>query len=290
MISLLLGIICAIVTAVALAWKWQLGVVRTGVSVATLGVAVALGVWAAPGLGTSSGAAQTALVGFATLVLAAGVLVFRFYRDPERTPPDDVDAVLSPADGQIVYVREFVDGALPASSKHGRNYTLRELTRTRLGYENGVVIGISLSFLDVHVTRSPIAGRVTAHERFRGEFASLRKFESIFQNERATVTLSADDGLELAVVHIASRLVRRIVANVREGEEVVAGQRIGVIRMGSQVDVVLPLDGTVRVSATVGDRVSAGTSIIALRKHRPPVRSRSVAGSADTSANLDASA
>jgi len=97
---------------------------------------------------------------------------------------------------------------------------------------------------------------------FPGRFGSLRRPEMVFENERTT-TLIAGDTLEVAVVQIASRLVRQIVSYVREGEDVSLGQRIGIIRLGSQVDVVLPDRRDLSVLVGEGDRVTAGTSVIA---------------------------
>jgi phosphatidylserine decarboxylase len=124
------------------------------------------------------------------------------------------------------------------------------------------VIGIAMSFLDVHVNRAPISGRVAVLRRFPGLFGSLRRPEMLFENERATVVIERGD-IQVAVVQIASRLVRRIVAYVEEGDDVAAGQRIGMIRFGSQVDLVLPLRDGLRVFAEPGDRVVAGETILA---------------------------
>jgi phosphatidylserine decarboxylase len=125
------------------------------------------------------------------------------------------------------------------------------------------VIGIAMNFLDVHVTRAPLSGRVELLEHFPGRFGSLRKPEMVFENERATTVISGSD-LQVVVVQIASRLVRQIVSFVGKGQIVSAGQRIGAIRFGSQVDLVLPLEAGLRVLVSPGDRVQAGTSVIAM--------------------------
>ena len=119
-----------------------------------------------------------------------------------------------------------------------------------------------MSFLDVHVNRAPIAGRAVVARHFPGPFGSLRRPEMVFENERATTVLERG-GLQVAVVQIASRLVRRIVTFVQEGTSWRAGQRIGVIRFGSQVDVVLPLRHGLVVVVKPGDRVVAGETTIA---------------------------
>jgi len=245
-----------------LAWKWQLGMRRTllglgGIAVVAAGAALALG----EALGLSSVA--RALLGAGLVFVGAfGTLVYRFYRDPERVAPDSDAMVVSPADGEIVYVKRSRDGRLPVASKHGASVALDELTHTVLHQRDAVVVGIAMSFLDVHVNRAPIAGRVVSSRHFPGRFGSLRRPEMVFENERTT-TLIAGGALEVAVVQIASRLVRQIVSYVREGDDVTLGQRIGIIRLGSQVDVVLPHRRDLCVLVGEGDRVTAGTTVIA---------------------------
>jgi phosphatidylserine decarboxylase len=190
------------------------------------------------------------------------VVLWRFYRDPDRTAPEREDVILSPADGEVVYVNRSRAGELPVATKEGRPYVLDELVRTPLQAEDATVVGIALSFLDVHVNRAPITGTVTFQERHPGSFASLKNPHAVFANERATTVLERP-GLEVAVVMIASRLVRRIVSYVRAGDGVTAGQRIGVIRFGSQVDVVLPAHAGVRVLVDPGQRLVAGETVVA---------------------------
>ncbi|MGY1642852.1 phosphatidylserine decarboxylase [Geodermatophilus sp. SYSU D00703] len=203
-----------------------------------------------------------ALVAAVTLALAAAVVLWRFFRDPERTAPEGEDIVVSPAEGQIIYVKRSADGQVPVSEKQGRSYRLDELVRTPLDVDEAIIIGIALSFLDVHVNRAPVGARVLAQRKFPGPFRSLKDPAAVFVNERATM-LFEHRGTQMAVVLIASRLVRRIVAFVREGDDVAIGQRIGVIRFGSQVDLVLPARGDVDVLVEPGQRVRAGETIVA---------------------------
>jgi phosphatidylserine decarboxylase len=256
----LTGALLAFATALPLAWKWRLGMLRAGSALAVMTfVAAGITATAGGGLGRFSMAATAYLL---TLVLAATAVAFRFYRDPEREPPGADDVIVSPADGEVLYIRESRGGSLPVSTKRGRPYSLRELTKTDFAHEDAVVVGIGLSLLDVHVNRAPMAGEVRLLRRFRGRFGSLRRPEMVFENERATVVLERGD-LEVAVVMIASRLVRRIVTWIAEGERVAIGQRIGIIRFGSQVDLVLPARDDLQMRVQVGDRLRAGESTIA---------------------------
>jgi phosphatidylserine decarboxylase len=257
------GVLLSLMTVVPLAWKWQLGAARVAIVVGALALAGGLLIGS---LGTALPSnlwVRTGAVWLITMAVASAILAYRFYRDPERETPKRSDAVVSPADGEVIYVRKAPRGLLPVSSKLGRNYTLQELTKTPLQSNDAVVIGIGMSFLDVHVNRAPIHGRVSFQRHFAGKFGSLRSPEMVFENERVTTVLE-QDSLQLAVVQIASRLVRQIVSFVSENQEVQAGQRIGVIRFGSQVDVVLPARDDVRVLVMPGQRVRAGESVLAL--------------------------
>jgi phosphatidylserine decarboxylase len=257
-----LGFALALALALPVARKWQLRLPGVIGSIA-LGAIAAGGIVEALRTGVGLSLVERVVV-VAALALAAScaMLAYRFFRDPERVPPEHGGAVVSPADGEVVYVREARAGALPVISKHGRSYTLRELTRTQLEFEDAVVIGIGMTFSDVHVNRAPIAGEVSLCRHFAGRFGSLRQPEMVFENERATTVLEGDS-LQVAVVQIASRLVRQIVSFVDAGQQVELGQRIGLIRFGSQVDVVLPLRPDVRVLVKPRDRVRAGESVIA---------------------------
>jgi len=257
-VAIAVGALLALATGLPLAWKWELGVGRCAAWLA--GIAVVAGV--VLGLAGVDGLAGAVVVWGVTLVLAAALVLWRFYRDPERTVPEGTDIVVSPADGQVIYIKRSEGGTVPASDKHGRAYELRELVRTPLDVHDAVIVGIALSFLDVHVNRAPVPGRVLLQKRFPGPFGSLKDPAAVFVNERATTVLE-HRGVQIAVVLIASRLVRRIVSYVREGEEVAIGQRIGVIRFGSQVDVVLPAHEGVRLFVHPGQRLRAGETVIA---------------------------
>jgi phosphatidylserine decarboxylase len=270
------GLVLALGVAVPLAWKWELGVVRVAAVVAALALLATAAVTALAA-GLAAPAQSVAGAGLA-LALATGILAYRFYRDPERTPPDvPEDAVVSPADGEVVYVRRSRGGVLPRATKHGRDHELVELTRTPLRSGEAIVIGIAMSFLDVHVNRAPIAGRVGARAHFPGRFGSLGRPEMIFENERATMVIERGRD-QVAMVQIASRLVRQIASYVDTGQQLVRGQRVGVIRLGSQVDLVLPARPGVEVRVAAGQRVRAGETVIAWLGPDRPVGDREPPG------------
>jgi phosphatidylserine decarboxylase len=259
----LIGALLAVATAIPLAWKWRLGVSRAALVVALLGLAIGTILFAVSDWLPASIALRTGLLWALTLAAALIITLYRFYRDPERKAPARADVIVSPADGEIIYVRKTRGGALPVTCKRGKNRMLLELTKTRLQTEDGIVVGIAMNFLDVHVNRAPISGRVSFQRHFPGQFGSLRLPEMIFENERMT-TLIENSELQIAVVQIASRLVRQIASFVQVGASVTQGQRIGVIRLGSQVDLVLPRREGLEVLVTPGARVRAGESLIAV--------------------------
>jgi phosphatidylserine decarboxylase len=261
----LLGLALSLATTLPLAWKWALGMRRTAVAVAALslsaGVLIAVLV---PSFRQSGGILLEAGANWLlTLMAAFALLAYRFFRDPERKVPVTPNVIVSPADGEVLYVRESRDGALPVSTKNGRSYALSELTKTPLQMSEASVIGIGMSFLDVHVNRAPIAGSIASQRHFRGMFGSLRHPEMVFHNERMTTIVQSKD-LQVAVIQIASRLVRQICSFVHESQHVELGQRIGMIRFGSQVDLVLPRRPGVRVTVKPGERVTAGQSVVAV--------------------------
>ena len=258
----LLGVALALATALPLAWKWELGVRRAAIAVIVAGAACSLLVIAARPALPDPLPPFLVVYGLTVAILTA-FLAYRFYRDPERTGPDRDDVVVSPADGLVIYVRRSAGGRVPVSAKHGREYTLEELTKTPLAAQEAVIVGIALSFLDVHVNRAPVAGRVVLQGHHKGVFRSLKHPESLLENERAT-TIIERDGKQVAVVLIASRLVRRIVSFVNAGERVACGQRIGAVRFGSQVDLVIPMEWASALCVGVGDRVTAGESVLAV--------------------------
>jgi phosphatidylserine decarboxylase len=174
-----------------------------------------------------------------------------FFRDPEREIPQQAGEVVSPADGKVTDVAQVSVGS-------GK--------RTR--------ISIFLSVFDVHVNRSPIAGTIQDVRYQRGKFLDARSELCADQNEQNIVTVEGD-GQRVIFKQIAGLLARRIVFNPKVGDRVERGQRVGLIKFGSRVDVLLETNSSVNVK--VGDRVLGGASVLA---HLPMSRELAAAGSA----------
>jgi len=160
-----------------------------------------------------------------------------FFRDPERAIPREAGAVVSPGDGKVT-----------------------DVATVSLGSEKQTRISIFLSVFDVHVNRSPIAGVVRDVRYQRGQFLNAMNQVSAEQNEQNIVTLEAD-GQKVVFKQIAGLLARRIVFHPKVGDRLGRGQRVGLIKFGSRVDVLL--DASARVSVKVGDRVKGGASVLA---------------------------
>ena len=182
------------------------------------------------------------LLGWIGLVLTAWCAYF--FRDPERVTPLRPGLVVSPADGRISAVEDVVPPA-------------------ELGLGDGVRerISIFMNVFDVHVNRSPVEGRILRVIYVPGKFVSADLDKASTDNERQAFVIEAPDGAKLGVVQIAGLVARRIVKFVGEGTDVQAGERIGLIRFGSRVDVYLP-EGK-RGFVAVGQRAIAGETVLA---------------------------
>lgn len=259
-----LGAVSSMLLMLLLAMKWKLPKLPAlaGAVVATLTAAFPF-VWVYPLCRTNRGMAVAVFAQIAVaLTFALSLMMLRFWRDPERVPPEEDGVVLSPADGKVLYVRDVDQGSTPLVTKHGRDYLLRELTGTSLLASAAHVIGVEMTFLDVHVNRCPIGGQVKLLKHIGGRFISLGKDESPFVNERLT-TIIENAALTMVVVQVASRLVRRVESYLNIGETVSAGQRLGRIWLGSLVAVVLPKREDMRIEVKPGDHVKAGFSVLA---------------------------
>ena len=167
-----------------------------------------------------------------------------FFRDPERVTPLVEGLVISPADGRV----SAIENVIPPPE-----LDLPRETMTR--------ISIFMNVFDVHVNRSPLAARITKLTYVPGLFLNAELDKASEDNERQALTLETADGTKLGVVQIAGLIARRIVKFTNEGENLQAGQRFGLIRFGSRVDVYLPKGVT--CMACLGQRAIAGETVLA---------------------------
>lgn len=195
------------------------------------------------------------------IVASIGAIMYFFFRDPERTSPHRDDQIVSPADGTVVYVKEIEDGRFPFAVKNNNTIPLSEFAQADLVPERGLQIGIAMNYLNVHVNRSPIRGAVRMVQAIPGKFASLKHLESLLENERALLVFE-NEHYKVGIVQIASRLVRRIVSYVEEGQTLAQGDRVGMIKFGSQVDLLIPYREDLDVQVEVGQEVTAGETIL----------------------------
>ena len=196
------------------------------------------------------------------LFVALTLFVAYFFRDPERTIPPDPDVVVSPADGRVMSVGR-VDG---------EDFMAGTATR----------VTIFLNIFNVHVQRAPLGGRVGHYAYHPGRYLPAWREEASSDNERASLGLETDAG-PLLVRQIAGLVARRIVTYPREGDTVIRGDRIGLIRFGSRVDLFLPPDWPVTVEA--GDAVRGGETVVARvpGQARHPVPASSAPGDGGSS-------
>jgi phosphatidylserine decarboxylase len=160
-----------------------------------------------------------------------------FFRDPERAIPQDAGAVVSPGDGKVT-----------------------DISTVTAGNERQTRISIFLSVFDVHVNRSPVTGVIRDVRYQRGQFLNAMNKVSAEQNEQNIVTMEAD-GQKIVFKQIAGLLARRIVFYPKIGDRLDRGQRVGLIKFGSRVD--LLIDVSARINVKVGDRVKGGASVLA---------------------------
>lgn len=178
------------------------------------------------------------------LGLGLTVWCYYFFRDPKRSVPTRADLILSPADGVVSLIE-------PAAPPPELGMGGAELTR----------VSVFMSVFNCHVNRSPIAGRVDRMVYRPGKFLNASLDKASADNERNSLAIEMDDGRKLAVVQIAGLVARRIVPFVSEGQALRAGERFGLIRFGSRLDVYLP-DGVVPLVA-LGQTMVAGETVIA---------------------------
>jgi phosphatidylserine decarboxylase len=182
--------------------------------------------------------------------LLAGVTIWvvSFFRDPVRTTPRGKGLVIAPADGLITMIARVPP---PPELRGSDGLSGPDYTR----------VSIFMSVFDVHINRAPIAGRVTRIAYVPGKFVNADLDKASEDNERQHFVIEGADGLRIGFTQIAGLVARRILAFVRQGDAVDAGQRIGLIRFGSRVDVYLPAGTAPKV--LLGQRAIAGETVLA---------------------------
>jgi len=192
----------------------------------------------------------------AVVLVLLALFVFSFFRDPERVIPNEPGAVVSPGDGRVVVVTDE-----PFEGRPGKR------------------VSIFLAVWNVHVNRSPATGTITKMEYRPG------KFLAAMVNEQNVFTLSTDAG-EIVFKQIAGLIARRVVSWKKTGEQVARGERIGLVRFGSRVDLWVPKDAEIVVK--VGDNVKGGSSVLARWPAKPATSSMTGNVSTEAEANLTA--
>jgi phosphatidylserine decarboxylase len=209
---------------------------REGIPFIGVGVILAAAGWLAVGAGAGGAWMQTA----AALLTVLALFTIWFFRDPRRPVPGAPGLVLAPGEGRVILVNEADEPTFLGG-------------RARK-------ISIFLSIFDVHVQRSPLAGTV-AHRSYRpGTYAVAWADKASDDNEQASLGLETPHG-KVLVRQIAGLVARRIVTDPVEGQRVERGERIGLIRFGSRVDLFLPLEW--QVTCAVGDRARVGVTVLA---------------------------
>lgn len=173
-------------------------------------------------------------------LFALFVFVVAFFRDPKRVVPAEPGSIVSPADGRVIIAEKVFDSRFTGSE------TMK--------------ISIFMNLFSVHVNRVPASGRVLKVIYNPGRFFSANLDKASLENEQNAVVAETPDGKVFVFNQIAGLVARRIVCRLKDGMDITRGKRFGLIRFGSRLDVYLPLDS--RITVRVGDKVSAGTSIL----------------------------
>ncbi len=187
----------------------------------------------------AAGAGLAGATSLAVALLALPVAIALFFRDPDRVPIADPRAVLAPADGRVMFAGDAPAADAPAGS-------WRQVT-------------IFLSLLDVHINRTPVAGRVARVAYVRGSFLPAYR-EASKRNEHSEIWID-HDGETIVTRQVVGVLARRVVCRVKAGDELAPGARIGLMKFGSRMDVFMPR--SVELAVAAGDTVRGGETVIA---------------------------
>ena len=169
------------------------------------------------------------------------IFTIYFFRDPERTTPEGENLIISPADGKVILIDDVQENDFFKS--------------------NVKMISIFMSAFNVHVNRIPISGKVVYFDYKKGAFHQAFRDEASYENERAIIGIE-NNGFKILFKQIAGIFARRIVCNIREGSEVKQGERFGMIKFGSRLDIFLP--DNVKIKIKLNEKVKAGETIIGI--------------------------
>lgn len=189
----------------------------------------------------TSGTASRVLGGVAIVMAVLAGFLVNFFRDPERVPPEGPGLVVSPADGRVIVAEQGVDEP--------------RFLKTR-----AAKVSVFMSPLDVHVNRSPVDGEVVGVHYNPGKYFAAYADKASLDNEQNAVVMRTADGRGIVFVQIAGFLARRIVCRLKPGDRCRRGERVGMIKLGSRVDVYI--EGDVDLTVKLGDRVTAGQTVL----------------------------
>jgi phosphatidylserine decarboxylase len=188
-----------------------------------------------------SRAASLPMLGALVLALLVTCFILFFFRNPHRTTPPVENGVIAPADGEVIYLG-------PAREE-------------RLG-EEMLKISIFMSVFNVHINRVPLTGKVVDSFHIPGKFLDVRDQRATFENERCGLVIETAAGLKVVVVQVAGLIARRIICYAKNGDFLLQGQRYGLIRFGSRLDVFLPRGTEIKVA--MGEKTRCGETVLGI--------------------------
>ena len=181
------------------------------------------------------------LLSMSILALFLALFSIYFFRNPHRRVPAEAGAVIAPADGVVIYLGNAVEEHLA---------------------EEMIKISIFMSVFSVHINRAPVTGKILDNFYVSGKFLDVRDERATFENERNGLVVETANGLKIVVVQVAGLIARRIVCYPIVGEMMLQGQRYGLIRFGSRLDVYMPKDTDLRVK--MGQKTVAGETVLGI--------------------------
>lgn len=215
-------------------------VAKEGLPFIGMGVALTLPIVGFEAMALADGTATPVGIALAVILLLLTIWVIAFFRDPERTGPYGPDTVIAPADGKVIMITEVDEP----------NFLKGKAKR----------VSIFMNVFNVHVNRYPVDGTVRYTKYLPGKFLNAAEAKSSLENEQSAIGMESH-GRKILFTQIAGLIARRIITYSKVGDVAAQGQRMGLIRFGSRVDVYLPLDAEVKVQ--LGEHTVAGTSVIA---------------------------